>query len=100
MKRIRIIFIEVLLPVLVAALLALLFRPVYMADGSINYLLAWICVGFPFGIRRMFLWLVPQRFDLAGTVGIAVLNVIIGGIIGGFALVIQLVSGIVKAVTG
>ena len=54
----------------------------------------------PFGIRRMFLWLVPHSFDLAGTVGVVVLNVIVGGIIGGFAFVWQLASGLVAVVKG
>ena len=81
-------------------LLAILFRPIYLSEGQPNYLLAWICIGFPFGIRRMFLWLVPHRFDLAGTVGVVVLNVIVGGIIGGFALVLQLISGVVNTIKG
>lgn len=100
MKRLGVFLRKVVLPLMVAALLLLLFRPVYMKDGAVNYLLAWICIGFPFGIRRMFLWLVPHRFDLAGTVGVVVLNVIVGGIIGGFALVLQLISGVVNTIKG
>lgn len=100
MSRIGIFLRSVALPVCVALALAILFRPVYLSEGTPNYLLAWICVGFPFGIRRMFLWLVPHRFDLAGTIGIVALNVIVGGIIGGFALVFQLVSGMVKTIKG
>ena len=88
------------LPVCVALLLAILFRPIYLSEGQLHYLLAWICIGFPFGIRRMFLWLVPHRFDLAGTVGVVVLNVIVGGIIGGFAFIGQLLTGIVKTIKG
>ncbi len=100
MKRIGIFLREVLLPLVVAVLLSFLFKPVYMKDGAINYVLLWICIGFPFGIRRMFLWLVPHRFDLAGTVGVVLLNVIVGGIIGGFALVLQLISGVVNTIKG
>ena len=100
MKRIGIFLKKVVLPLAVAALLLLLFRPVYMKDGTINYVLLWICVGVPFGIHRMFLWLIPHKFDLAGTIGVFVLNVIVGGIIGGFALVWQVVSGVVATVSG
>lgn len=100
MKRIGIFLLEVVLPVALATLLALVFKPLYMEDGTINYLLLWICVGLPFGIRRMFLWLVPHKFDLAGTVGVFALNVIAGGIIGGFALLIQMVTGLLHTVTG
>ena len=38
-------------------------------------------------IHRMCLWLVPTKFDLAGTIGVVAVNIIVGGIIGGFALV-------------
>ena len=43
---------EVLLPLLIALCLAAFFKPVYMADGVCDYFLMWLCVGFPFGIRR------------------------------------------------
>lgn len=98
MVRLEIFLRRVALPLAVAALLLLLFRPVYMESGVINYLLLWICVGLPFGIRRMFLWFVPHRFDLAGTIGVVVLNVIVGGVIGGFALVIQIFTGIIETI--
>ena len=100
MKRIGIFLRKVILPLALAALLLLLFRPVYTESGTTNYLLLWICVGIPFGIHRMFLWLVPHKFDLAGTVGVFALNVIVGGLIGGFALIWQVVSGIVATVKG
>lgn len=100
MSRMSIFLRSVALPVCVALGLAILFRPVYLTEGQLNYLLAWICIGVPFGVRRMFLWLVPHRFDLAGTVGVVVLNVIVGGIIGGFALIWQVVSGVVRTIRG
>lgn len=62
---------EVLLPLLIALCLAAFFKPVYMADGVCDYFLMWLCVGFPFGIRRMCLWLVPFGYGISGTVGIA-----------------------------
>jgi hypothetical protein len=92
------IFRQLVLPVATAFLLALLFRPAYMKDGTCDYLLAWILIGFPFGIRRMFLVLLPSNFDLAGTVGICFLNVMVGGIIGGFALMLQVLKGLVVTV--
>ncbi len=61
---------EVLLPLAAAVCLAALFSPVYMADGSCNYLLLWILVGLPFGFRRMSLWLVPHGYGISGTVGV------------------------------
>ena len=70
---------EVLLPLLIALCLAAFFKPVYMADGVCDYFMMWLCVGFPFGIRRMCLWLVPFGYGISGTVGIFALNIIIGG---------------------
>lgn len=99
-KRSQIFFAQVMLPLMLAAALVFLFRPVYMAEGNINYVLLWICVGLPFGVRRMFLWLFPHRFDLAGTVGVFVLNIIVGGIIGGFALIAGVMAGLVRTVKG
>ena len=81
---------EVLLPLLIALCLAAFFKPVYMADGVCDYFLMWLCVGFPFGIRRMCLWLVPFGYGISGTVGIFALNIIIGGLIGGLALIVGL----------
>ena len=63
-------------------------------------LLMWICIGVPYGIRRMFLWLVPHKYDLAGTVGVVALDVVLGGIIGGFALIFQILGGVIETVKG
>ena len=43
--------------------------------------------GIPFGVHRMFVWVIPKSFDLGGTVGMLVFNLLVGGVIGGFALV-------------
>ena len=89
---------EVLLPLLIALCLAAFFKPVYKADGVCYYFLMWLCVGFPFGIRRMCLWLVPFGYGISGTVGIFALNIIIGGLIGGLALIVGLLLGIIHTI--
>ena len=100
MTRFRRFSVSVVLPLVIAAAFALLFKTVYASPEGINYLLMWICVGIPFGIHRMFLWLVPTKFDLAGTIGVVAVNIIVGGIIGGFALVFQVLKGTVQTVMG
>ena len=100
MRRIKRFIVSVLLPLAIAAAFALFFRAVYTSPEGINYLLMWICIGIPFGIHRMCVWLVPTKFDLAGTVGIIFLNVLVGGIIGGFALVYQVCKGSVQTIIG
>lgn len=86
-----------LLPLLIALCLAAFFKPVYMADGVCDYFLMWLCVGFPFGIRRM----CPGSsfgYSISGTVGIFALNIIIGGLIGGLALIVGLLLGIIHTI--
>ena len=89
---------EVLLPLLIALCLAAFFKPVYMTDGVSDYFLMWLCVGFPFGIRKMSLWLIPSGFGISGTVGVFALNIILGGLIGGLALIIGLLLGVVHTI--
>lgn len=100
MRRIKRFTVSVLLPIVIAAVFALLFKTVYTSPEGINYLLMWICIGIPFGIHRMCIWLVPTKFDLAGTIGVMTVNIIVGGIIGGFAFVFQVLKGTVQTVAG
>ena len=99
MRSLKIFLRRVLLPIGLAALIAVIFRPVYFQNGNIDYLLMWICIGIPFGIRRMFLWLVPRRYDLAGILGIFALDIILGGVIGGFTLLFEIINGVWQTVS-
>lgn len=68
-----------------------------------NYFLYWIMVGCPYGIRKMCMFLVPRNFDIAGSMGVLALNVIVGGLIGGFVAIfriIQIMIECVKLLTG
>ena len=80
MDAIKVFLKEVLLPIALAFCLASFLKPIYMPDGVCDYFLMWICVGLPFGIRRMCLWLVPSGYGISGSVGIFALNLIIGGL--------------------
>lgn len=46
----------------------------------------------------MCLWLVPFGYSISGTVGIFALNIIIGGLIGGLALIVGLLLGIIHTI--
>ena len=70
----------------------------YAPDGVCDYFPMWICVGLPFGIRRMCLWLVPSGYGISGSVGIFALNLIIGGLIGGLAFFIGLLLGVIHTI--
>ena len=84
-------FKKTVLTVLIAGVLFYWATLVFTKDGVTNYFYVWLCCGIPFGIRRMFVWLVPHGYDIAGTVGIIALNFILGGIIGGVILIWRLV---------
>lgn len=77
---------RVIFPVGAAVFLAWLLRPLCMENGQCDYLKLWLLMGIPFGIQRMFVWLVPGNFDLGGSIGVFVFNLLIGGVIGGIVL--------------
>ena len=84
-------FKKTVLTVLIAGVLFYWAALVFTKDGATNYFYVWLCCGIPFGIRRMFVWLVPHGYDIAGTVGIVAINFILDGIIGGGILIWRLV---------
>ena len=61
-------FKRTVLPAVIALFLFFMFKNVFTEDGQTNYFYVWLCCGIPFGIRRMFVWLVPHGYDIAGTV--------------------------------
>lgn len=91
----------VAVPVVSALFLAALFRPLCMENEECDYLSLWWFMGIPFGIHRMFFWIIPKGYDIGGTMGILFLNVLVGGVIGGIILVWRLLVAavyLVKAV--
>lgn len=84
-------FKKTVLPIAIALFLFFMFKSVFTKNGETNYFYVWLCCGIPFGIRRMFVWLVPHGYDLGGTVGIIALNFILGGIIGSVILIWRLI---------
>lgn len=77
---------RVIVPIGAAAFLAALFYPLCVDSGQCDYLKLWMFVGIPFGVQQMFLWIIPKSFDIGGTVGVFVFNLLIGGVIGGVIL--------------
>ena len=77
---------KVIAPVGAAAILAALFYPLCVENGQCDYLKLWIFMGIPFGVHKMFLWIIPKGFDIGGTVGMFVFNLLVGGVIGGVFL--------------
>ena len=89
---------RVIVPVVSALFLAALFRPLCMENGECDYLKLWLFMGVPFGICRIFFWIIPKGYDIGGTVGILFINVLVGGVIGGIVLVWRLMVAAVYLV--
>lgn len=79
-----------LLPITAAVLLFFIFKSACAKDGSVDYFLLWLLCGLPFGIHRMFLWIIPGGRSFGGGIAVFVLNFLIGAVIGGVVLVWRL----------
>lgn len=56
-------------------------------------------VGFPFGARRMFAWIVPfGGHSVAASIGILLMNVFVGALIGWVVLAYNVVSTVIKTI--
>lgn len=84
-------FKKTVLTVLIAGVLFYWGEILFVKDGQVEYFYVALFCGVPFGIRRMFLWLVPFGHDITFTIGIFAVNIIVGGIIGIFVLAWKLV---------
>lgn len=82
---------EMLLPVAVAAMLFLIFKSACTKDGSTDYFMLWLLCGLPFGIHRMFLWIIPGGRSFGGSIAVFALNILLGAVIGGMVLIWRLI---------
>lgn len=94
---------KTILPVGAMLLLAILFRPLCMENGILDWRLLMLLMGIPFGVHKMCLWLVPSGMGISGTIGLLAFNLLIGGIVGSMVMawrfmvaVFILVKGVVS----
>ena len=83
-----------IIPVTAAVLLFFIFRSACIKDGSVDYFLLWLLCGLPFGIHRMFLWIIPGGRSFGGSIAVFALNLLIGAVIGGIVLVWRLLVAV------
>jgi hypothetical protein len=69
------------------------------SDAGFQYFEYWILCGFPFGIRKMFMFFIPKNFGIAGGVGVLALNAIIGGMIGGFVIIVTVIKSVLAIIS-
>ena len=94
---------KVLIPSAVTGIWLLVCYYVCSQKGEFDLFLYWILAGFPFGMRKMCLWLIPRNFGIGGSMGILALNGIIGGLIGGMVLIFKIIGiawELVSIITG
>ena len=94
----RILF-KVILPLLVIAAWMNMCYWICADESGINWFQFWIMSGFPFGIRKMLMLLIPCNFGIAGSIGVLALDAIIGGAIGVVVLVIKIAAIIKEAIS-
>ena len=87
----RVLF-KIIIPVFLIAVWMITCYLVCNKAEGFDLFLYWIMVGFPFGIHRMCLWLVPRNFGISGSIGVFALNCIIGGLIGGVVLIVKIIK--------
>ena len=54
----------------------------------------WLLCGLPFGIHRMFLWIIPGGRSFGGSIAVFALNILLGAVIGGIVLIWRLVVAV------
>ena len=89
-EAIKYFLVKSVLPAAAALLLVCIFKSACMKDGTLDYVCLWILCGLPFGLHRMFLWIIPGSRSFGGGIAMIAFNFIIGGVIGGFVLVWRL----------
>lgn len=53
--------------VMAVLFLAMVFRPLCMAEGCIDYWKLLFLMGIPFGVQKMFVWLIPSGWKESET---------------------------------
>ena len=74
--------------------------PVMYGAGELDWRLLLLLAGIPFGIRKMFLWMVPSGMGIGGTVGVAAFNLLVGGMIGSVVMAWRLLVAAFTMVKG
>ena len=93
----RVLF-KVIFPALAISIWLLTCYPVCKKAEGFDLFLFWILLGFPFGIQKMCMILIPKNFGIAGSMGVLALNAVVGGLIGGVVLIIKVLGMAVELV--
>lgn len=73
---------KLIIPGIVAVLIGLIVRPMCMNNGILDWRTLLLFVGIPFGIQKMFLWVVPRNMGIGEMIGLTMFNLMLGSVIG------------------
>jgi hypothetical protein len=76
-------------PIVAMLLLGMMFYPFCLEHGVCDFRKLWIFVGIPFGVRRMYVWMIPRGWDIGSSMGMFAFQLLIGGVIGSIVVIIQ-----------
>lgn len=87
----RVLF-KVILPLAFVAVWLNMCYWICLGENGVNWFQFWIMSGFPFGIQKMLVLLIPRNFGIAGSIGVLALDAVIGGMIGVIVLAIKIIA--------
>ena len=87
----RVLF-KVILPLAFVAVWLNMCYWICLGENGANWFQFWIMSGFPFGIQKMLVLLIPRNFGIAGSIGVLALDAVIGGMIGVIVLAIKIIA--------
>ena len=93
----RVLF-KVILPLAFVAVWLNMCYWICLGENGVNWFQFWIMSGFPFGIQKMLVLLIPRNFGIAGSIGILALDCIIGGLIGGMIIIIRIINTVMEII--
>lgn len=89
---------KVILPLALIGIWTLTCYPVCNKPEGFDLFMFWILVGFPFGMKKMCMFLIPVNYGISGSIGVLALNGIIGGLIGGIVVIFKLIGVVIEIV--
>ena len=87
----RVLF-KIILPSVLLAFWIMICYSICNKPEGLDTFQLWIFVGFPYGIRKMSMFLLPRGFGIAGSIGVLALNAIIGGLLGGIVVIFKMMG--------
>lgn len=83
-----------ILPLLFMAFWFWIVKTIMEISGNTGLFWFLFLAGLPFGVHKMCVVLVPRKMDIGGTVGMAALSVIIGGLAGSLLIPVYMVRAL------